>query len=125
MNVPHGEVPDHLAAADLGLLLRAKSIASVVSSPIKFGEYLASGLPAVLNTGIGDCSELAAREGVGVALAHGSSAADIARGLERLVSDCLAGPDSMRERCRALAERELSWNAHLPRLSELYDRLSA
>lgn len=121
LTVPHEEVPDYLSAADLGLLLRADSVASIVSSPVKFGEYLAAGLPVILNKGIGDYSEMAARYGVGVALEHGQEADSE---LGPLLSLCKADPKGMRERCRDLAERELSWKVYLPRLAGLYDRLS-
>jgi hypothetical protein len=39
-----------------------------VASPVKFGEYLASGLPVVMSAGIGDYSELVRRKKVGVIL---------------------------------------------------------
>src|ERR1041384_7390790 len=39
MKIPHSEVPAHLAAADLGLLLRERCLVNEVASPVKFGEY--------------------------------------------------------------------------------------
>lgn len=48
------EVPELLAAADLGLFFIRPSYSKQSSSPTKLGELLAMGLPVVTNGGIGD-----------------------------------------------------------------------
>ena len=53
---PHGEVVDHLCAADLGLLLRDRHLMNEVAAPGKFAEYTLSGLPLLTTRGIGDFS---------------------------------------------------------------------
>ena len=50
------EVPDILSICDYGLLLREKSITNKVASPVKFAEYLASGLKIIISDGVGDYS---------------------------------------------------------------------
>lgn len=57
--VSPAEVPDHLSAADFGLSFIAPAPSKVASSPTKLAEYLACGLPAVLNAGVGDAAALA------------------------------------------------------------------
>ena len=52
------EVPLYLAAADYGLLVREPSVTNRVSSPVKFAEYMAAGLPVIISEGIGDYSAL-------------------------------------------------------------------
>jgi hypothetical protein len=64
----HREVPRYLAAADAGLLLRDRCPVNRVASPVKFGEYLAAGLPVVISREIGDYSALVSRESLGVVL---------------------------------------------------------
>ncbi|MBD2721801.1 glycosyltransferase [Hymenobacter armeniacus] len=59
---PHAEVPDYLAAADFAFLL---SRPTPGLSPIKVGEYWASGLPILLAEGVGDDSGIVEREGGG------------------------------------------------------------
>ncbi len=66
--VAHDEVPRYLGAADAGLLLRERCKVNEVASPVKFGEYMASGLPVVISEGIGDYSSLVQNQGVGVVL---------------------------------------------------------
>lgn len=55
-------MPDYLSAADFASgLHRSKPYVS----PIKIGEYWASGLPVFLTHGVGDDSEIVATEGDG------------------------------------------------------------
>jgi glycosyltransferase involved in cell wall biosynthesis len=49
-----GEVPSYLAAADVGLAFIKRCVSKIASSPTKNGEYLACGLPLVINAGVGD-----------------------------------------------------------------------
>ena len=117
------EVPRYLAAADVGLLLRESCIVNEMSSPVKFGEYLASGLPVIMNTGIGDYSELAAKEGVGVVLPNDKPVETWIDPIVRFLEEYRRSQDELRRRCREVAERQLSWDVHLPRVVDLYQRL--
>jgi glycosyltransferase involved in cell wall biosynthesis len=51
--------------ADYGILIRPNSITNSVASPVKFAEYLASGLQVLISDGIGDFSEFVVREKIG------------------------------------------------------------
>lgn len=46
-SVPHVDVPGYMLAADYGFLLRETSPLNYVSSPVKLGEYLCTGLPVI------------------------------------------------------------------------------
>jgi glycosyltransferase involved in cell wall biosynthesis len=52
--VAHNEVPKYLSASDYGLLLREDSIVNLVSSPTKFAEYIAAGVPVIATAHAGD-----------------------------------------------------------------------
>ena len=52
--VASAEVPSYLAAADVGLAFIKRCVSKIASSPTKNGEYLACGLPLVINAGVGD-----------------------------------------------------------------------
>ena len=54
MNVKPEDMPKYLAIADFSIAFIMPCFSKKGSSPIKFGEYLAMGLPIVTNTGIGD-----------------------------------------------------------------------
>jgi glycosyltransferase involved in cell wall biosynthesis len=52
------EVPSYLAVGDVGLSFIKRCFSKLASSPTKNGEYLACGLPIVINSGIGDSDDL-------------------------------------------------------------------
>jgi glycosyltransferase involved in cell wall biosynthesis len=60
------EVAGFLRRARLGLSFRKPTFSQIAASPTKIPEYLASALPVVSNSGIGDTDELLERERVGV-----------------------------------------------------------
>lgn len=68
LKVPSSEVKNELVKSSFGILLREPSLASKVSSPIKFAEYLAAGLPVMLLEGITDIEEIVDKYGVGVVI---------------------------------------------------------
>ncbi|CAN5268824.1 hypothetical protein BH09BAC5_BH09BAC5_11360 [soil metagenome] len=57
MWVKSDEVKDILKACDYGWLVRENSVTNLVASPVKFAEYLASGLKVVISETLGDYSE--------------------------------------------------------------------
>ncbi|HMZ48095.1 MAG TPA: hypothetical protein PLP28_03885, partial [Flavobacteriales bacterium] len=65
----HAQVSAALAQCDLGIMVRERTITNQVASPTKFAEYLASGLRIITNAGLGDFSELVAREDLGLVVA--------------------------------------------------------
>lgn len=50
--VPYEEVPKYLMASDIGIILRDRDIINEVACPIKFCEYLATGLPVISNNAV-------------------------------------------------------------------------
>ncbi len=60
------EIPQYLAASDVGLSFVKATYATQSRSPTKIPEYLASGLPIIANSGVGDVDELIKTENVGV-----------------------------------------------------------
>ena len=66
--VAHREVPAYLQAAHIGVLLRRDDPVNRVSSPTKFAEYLSAGIPVLMTDSVGDYSDLAEEEKVGLVL---------------------------------------------------------
>lgn len=64
----HGEVASWLAAADLAIAFRVSSFSAAGVSLTKLGEYLAAGLPVVVNDCAGDIRATVARLGAGLVL---------------------------------------------------------
>lgn len=68
LRVDPQDVPRFLGAADVALSIIRSSIARVPSSPTKFAEYLAAGLPVISGAGIGDMDAHIMEDSVGVLL---------------------------------------------------------
>lgn len=67
-SVPSSAMPSHLSAGDLGISFITSCFSKKGSSPTKVAEYLACGLPVVLNGDIGDQRDLARYDGACVVL---------------------------------------------------------
>jgi glycosyltransferase involved in cell wall biosynthesis len=60
------DVPSYLSAADAGLAFIKPCFSKLASSPTKYAEYLACGLPLIINQGIGDSDDLILKHNAGV-----------------------------------------------------------
>jgi glycosyltransferase involved in cell wall biosynthesis len=65
IKAPHHEVPSYLSAADFAFAPIKPANCRQYCSPVKVGEYWASGLPVLLTEGVGDDSDIIKREGGG------------------------------------------------------------
>jgi glycosyltransferase involved in cell wall biosynthesis len=94
------EVPFYLRAADIAISFIKPCYSKLSSSPTKVAEYLASGLPVVINAGIGDLDDNIQSAGVGVLLRalNGEAYREALREVERLQQD-----QDLVRRCHAYA----------------------
>jgi glycosyltransferase involved in cell wall biosynthesis len=120
-SLPPAEVPGALFSGDAGLCLIASSFSKTASSPTRFAECLASGMPALVTNGVGDLAETVRDHRVGVVL-EGEDQGAIRRSASALLS-LLAEPD-LAARCRRVAERLYDAESGSARYAELYRRLS-
>lgn len=96
---------------DAGLSLKA-------AMPTKIAEFLATGRPAVVNAGLGDCDELFARSKTGVVIGRDD---DIAEKAMELYEICL-DPETP-ERCRSLAEEHFSLDQGVKNYLQIYKEM--
>jgi hypothetical protein len=124
VSVSHDEVPAYLAAADVGLLLREPSPVNAVASPVKFGEYLASGAAVIMSDNIGDYSDLARSEQVGLVLQPHASEDQNDTLLRSFIDAYRRAPETWRDRCRHVAGQNLDSGVHVGRIADAYRSLS-
>lgn len=121
LSVAPAEVPSYLAAADAGLAFIKPCISKLASSPTKNGEYLACGLPLVINAGVGDSDALIDDWNAGVLIEEFTDAEFAEAG--RVIEAMVARPE-VREKARAVAERLFDLNAiGAERYVSLYERV--
>jgi glycosyltransferase involved in cell wall biosynthesis len=97
-SVSPNEIPLYLNAADAGVSFIMQCYSKQASSPTKNAEYLASGLPIIANSGVGDVDAQITEHNVGVIV-------------ERFDRECyldalnrLKEPGDIRQRCRDAAK---------------------
>jgi glycosyltransferase involved in cell wall biosynthesis len=121
-SVSSEDVSSYLSASDAGIAFIKPCFSKLASSPTKNAEYLACGLPLVINSGIGDSDSLIRSEGVGALVSdftrveYEAAATTIARILEE--------PDQARRQSRDVAERLFDVSRiGLERYASLYDEV--
>lgn len=112
--VRHEEVPVALAGVRATYFLIRPAPSKVASSPTKFGEALALGLPVLLNEGVGDAADVAREDRVGVVV-RGFDGVYYRRAVRELLE--LLDEPGVPERCRRAAEARYA----LERGVEAYD----
>jgi len=115
--VGHGDVPEYLMAGDMGLLIRARDIINQVACPVKFGEYMASGIPVLCTEGIGDISDIVRDHGVGLVLENEAESVD----WDAVCNDLLRMTDpGTKEKCRQIARDMFDWGSNAAVIRDLY-----
>ena len=119
--VTPGEIPRYLKAADIAISFIKPCYSKQSSSPTKIAEYLASGLPIVCNTGVGDLDKLIEENQAGVLLREFTPAA-YAKALNEI--DLMRGDPTLAEHLRDVARKEFDLvQVGKKRYRRLYDRL--
>ena len=116
-SVPHENVFEKLAKANFGILLRPQHILSRVCSPIKFAEYLAAGLPLLLNEGIGDTEEVISKYNIGVIIRN-NDFETAGREMKILLQD-----NKVYSRCLQAAKKEFDIEASFKQYEKIYNSL--
>lgn len=116
------EMPRLLARAHVGIALLRQVPSKLASSAVKVAEYLASGLPVIVNTGHGDIDDLVRRYGAGHVM--GSYSDEEIRRAGRAVAQLVSDPVA-RSNARRLAEDEYDLRDGIDRYDAIYRRLTA
>jgi len=119
--VKPNEVPRYLRAADIAISFIKPCYSKQSSSPTKIAEYLASGLPVICNSGVGDLDKLIEENDAG-ALLHEFTSEAYLRALEE--TDLMRADTATPARLRAIAREEFDLaSVGRTRYRRLYRRL--
>lgn len=114
------DMPDYLNAADAGMFFINPVLSKRSSCPIKFAEYLACGLPVVINGGIGDTADIVEANRIGVVVRRFSR--DEYDRAARSVIELAKDSDTMK-RCRLTAEKSFSLESGIAKYEKVYETL--
>ena len=118
--VSSATVPSYLSAADAGISFIKPCISKLASSPTKNGEYLAAGLPLILNAGIGDSDALVDEWNVG-AMVRELNETDYVEAIEKI--ELLVKDPQVRTRTRVVADELFDlYSVGAERYAALYER---
>jgi radical SAM superfamily enzyme YgiQ (UPF0313 family) len=115
--VKFDDMPGYMQIADAGIFF-INPYKKIGSSPIKMGEFLASGVPVIINPGVGDTENIVRDNRVGVVIDEFKEDA-YRKGIEEIVSLRREG-DRLKQRCRDTAQKYLSLNDGVRKYVGLY-----
>jgi glycosyltransferase involved in cell wall biosynthesis len=119
--VPPDQIGGYLASADFGIAFIHPRPSEVAASPTKVGEYLGAGLPVVCSAGIGDLDRLIVPDVGTLVGEHTESSYEFA--IDHMTG--LLERDGTRQRCLAVATRELSLSGvGIPRYLNCYEEIA-
>lgn len=101
-SVAPADVSSWLNAGDAGIAFYRPGTSRLGTSPVKVSEYLACGLPVIVNAGIGDTDEIITREKIG-ALVRDFNDSEYAQASGAIVG--FVGSEGARQRTREVAQR--------------------
>ncbi len=114
------DVASYLSASDVGVAFFKPGISKLATSPTKVAEYLACGLPVIMNAGIGDSDALVTGEGAG-ALVNEFTVHEYQKAI-KTVLDLRKDIHANRRRMREIAERLFDvTGVGLSRYASLYE----
>ena len=112
------EIYNNLIHANFGLLIRENNLVNNVSSPLKFGEYLAAGLPVIISEGIGDTEKIVNTFKVGVVIKNN----DFQSALNNMID--LLNDEDIYSRCLMLARKSFDIKSSFEQYFSIYKKLS-
>jgi glycosyltransferase involved in cell wall biosynthesis len=115
------DMPAHVRLMDMTVFFIKPCFSKLGSAATKLGEFLGSGVPVVINDGIGDSGRIVRDAGTGIVLSDVTS-----RTLEASLPDVrrLLADAGAPRRCVAAARRHFSLDVGVARYSALYERLA-
>lgn len=114
------EMPAYIRLMDVGLFFIRACFGKKGSTATKLGEFLASGIPVIINDGVGDSGAIVRDNRVGVVLPD-VSPIDFARSIPEVL--LLRKDPDLPRRCRDAAERIFDLKQGVRRYAKLYKGL--
>jgi len=115
------EIPDYIRLATVAMFFIKPVLSKRSSCPTKFAEYLACGLPVLINSGIGDTDLIVEKNRLGAVVKRFNKEAYI-KALNTLLV-LLKERDSLSKRCQNVVNKEFSLELGVSRYFDAYNRV--
>jgi hypothetical protein len=121
VNAEYYEIPNYMAKIDAAVFFIKPVYSKRASSPTRFAEFLACGIPCLINEGVGDMDKYVIDEKIGVSI---NSFEDISmeiaiKKIFRLIND-----NNTKEECRKIALTNFSLNIGVSSYNEIYNKFN-
>jgi glycosyltransferase involved in cell wall biosynthesis len=120
MSAPQAEVGDYLSACDLGFLLRKQTLVNKVAQPVKVGEYLAAGVPVVVEGEVGGVTEKLNAYGAGLSVLLDGQSIESWRKVGADVITYANRGEVNRNAARSLAKDYFLWDSSILKQRNFY-----
>ena len=114
------EMPDELNLHNVSVMFFSSGICKLGSAPTRLAEALGSGLPVVVNDGVGDVADIVIKNKVGIVLKN-SSKRDMEKAFQELV--ILMQDLELSKRCRDTAKKLFSLDLGVKSYQEVYQTI--
>ena len=122
LSAAYDDVPGYIYSATAGLAFYKPGFSRRGCSPTKLGEYLACGIPVIINSGIGDSDNIVEGEAVGVVI-RSFSEGEYQKAAEK-IKGLLSEGEALALRCRRAAEQYFSIENGAEKFYKIYEELS-
>jgi glycosyltransferase involved in cell wall biosynthesis len=120
ISASHSEMPKIVKESHFGIAIcKPDDLASLSAAvPTKIGEFLASGRPVIVSSGIGDLDQMLSSTKTGVIIHHRDSLKEVGQRIDEIISD-----PKTPGRCRELAMEHFDMEKSIDRYLDIYERM--
>jgi len=115
------EMPKYIKSANIGMFFIKPVLSKRSSCPTKFAEYLACGLPVIINAGIGDTDTIVEENKLGSVVRDFQNESYL-DALNKLL-ELLREKDSLSDRCNMVAKEIFSLESGVSKYFEVYNKV--
>lgn len=115
------DMPSYINLADVGIFFIKPVFSKRFSSPTKFAEYLACGLPVSINAGIGDTDGVVEKHKIGVVIDEFSRESYLSK-INNLM-EMMKDKNLLSEKCHWVAENKFSLKRGIAQYYYIYSKL--
>lgn len=121
----HNILNNYLITGDIGLLIREDNKLNNVARPIKFAEYLRSGVPVLINSSLHDISKSIKKHNFGFEINNCFDDTEVVKvALEIKEKIDFIRSDKYKSRISSIISKEMNWDNYLKSVVNIYSELS-